>query len=257
MLAEHAGHRCSVPSCNKGTIGRENNNKYKSSNTGMACHIYAASENGPRFKSDETKEFIKSMLFGNSGVGKTLIAQWLQTLCIGDIAHDRLTYGEMILSNFSLKYSTDSENEAQIQIENNKITRHVNDTIIVDPFFDIRVIYIPFIHPSYDESINNLDYVSKSINIPKHIIKQLESEINRTEFKLSKGDISFKNENIILSSYYNTELSSLTFNNLSSGECDAICIEIVCAYARQSAMRVPTLLILDIDGASLHTKMKK
>ena len=45
-LAERAGFICSFPKCNAPTIGPSAESSIASAKTGMACHIYAASD-GP------------------------------------------------------------------------------------------------------------------------------------------------------------------------------------------------------------------
>jgi len=47
LLEQNAGCRCSVPSCGRGTVGPGATAK-QSANTGIACHIYSAADNGPR-----------------------------------------------------------------------------------------------------------------------------------------------------------------------------------------------------------------
>jgi hypothetical protein len=47
LLAERAGHHCSVPFCNKPTVG-PGHKPNQSAKTGTACHIFAASPDGPR-----------------------------------------------------------------------------------------------------------------------------------------------------------------------------------------------------------------
>lgn len=46
-IAARAGHRCSFPTCPAVTIGPSEEASHKTANTGMACHIYAASDEKP------------------------------------------------------------------------------------------------------------------------------------------------------------------------------------------------------------------
>lgn len=46
-LAARAGYRCSFPGCSAMTIGPSEEASHKAANTGMACHIYAASDEKP------------------------------------------------------------------------------------------------------------------------------------------------------------------------------------------------------------------
>ena len=47
LAAERAAFKCSVPFCRKGTVG-PGATPDASAKAGTACHIYSASENGPR-----------------------------------------------------------------------------------------------------------------------------------------------------------------------------------------------------------------
>lgn len=61
-LAERAGHRCSFPDCDNVTVGPSAEGATAISRTGMACHIYAASD-GPaarRVASKMDPEFLRS-----------------------------------------------------------------------------------------------------------------------------------------------------------------------------------------------------
>lgn len=53
-LAERAAYICSNPSCNRMTIGPDNSNQYKSTKSGVAAHICAASLGGPRYDISQT-----------------------------------------------------------------------------------------------------------------------------------------------------------------------------------------------------------
>ena len=47
LVAERAGHECSMPTCRQRTSGADTGTEF-ASRTGKACHIYSAAENGPR-----------------------------------------------------------------------------------------------------------------------------------------------------------------------------------------------------------------
>lgn len=59
ILYKQAGGRCSVPRCNNPTMGPYYDHE-GAVNMGVACHIYSASENGPRGWGGKDPEFIKS-----------------------------------------------------------------------------------------------------------------------------------------------------------------------------------------------------
>jgi hypothetical protein len=52
-IAERAGYLCSVPNCNRPTIG-PHSDPNKAKNLGVAAHICAAAEKGPRYDSRQT-----------------------------------------------------------------------------------------------------------------------------------------------------------------------------------------------------------
>ncbi|QIG70391.1 hypothetical protein EVB88_007 [Rhizobium phage RHph_N28_2] len=61
-LAKRAGHRCSFPDCDQTTVGPSDEGTTAVSHTGMACHIFAASD-GPaarRVASKSDPEFLRS-----------------------------------------------------------------------------------------------------------------------------------------------------------------------------------------------------
>lgn len=60
-LAERVAWRCSFPGCNNTTIGPSSENNEDSINLGEAAHIYAASENGPRFNPAMSQDERKSI----------------------------------------------------------------------------------------------------------------------------------------------------------------------------------------------------
>lgn len=59
ILAKKANFKCSVPRCKTPTVGPFKENE-GAVNLGVACHIYSASENGPRGWGGKTEDFISS-----------------------------------------------------------------------------------------------------------------------------------------------------------------------------------------------------
>ena len=60
-VAERAGYICSNPSCNRITIGPTDNDINKSTKTGIAAHICAASPGGPRYDMSQSTQERKSI----------------------------------------------------------------------------------------------------------------------------------------------------------------------------------------------------
>lgn len=86
-MAKRVGFLCSNPTCQKLTVG-PNSNQVKHSNIGVAAHITAASEGGPRFNSELTVDQRKSI---NNGI-------WLCQTCSKLIDSDPQVYTIDILN---------------------------------------------------------------------------------------------------------------------------------------------------------------
>ena len=63
LLAANAGHKCSLPLCNRSTSGPDNNPN-KSISNGDAAHIYSASPSGPRGQSFLTPKQLEEEING-------------------------------------------------------------------------------------------------------------------------------------------------------------------------------------------------
>ena len=59
--ASRAGYHCSFPNCHAVTIGASMEGHDKISRTGVACHICAAAEGGPRYDKQMTPEERKNI----------------------------------------------------------------------------------------------------------------------------------------------------------------------------------------------------
>lgn len=64
ILAHRAGYRCSKPSCRAFTVGPSDENPTATSNIGVAAHITAASQGGPRFDPNMSSEARRSVTNG-------------------------------------------------------------------------------------------------------------------------------------------------------------------------------------------------
>lgn len=60
LLAERVGWKCSFPNCSQDTVGPSSSNTEKRINNGVAAHICAAAEGGPRYDATMTPEERKS-----------------------------------------------------------------------------------------------------------------------------------------------------------------------------------------------------
>ena len=56
IMAERVAWRCSYPNCSQITVGPDSSNANRKINNGIAAHIHAAAEHGPRYVQDMTSE---------------------------------------------------------------------------------------------------------------------------------------------------------------------------------------------------------
>jgi hypothetical protein len=103
-VAKRAGYHCSNPECRKLTIGASKDNS-KSTLIGIASHITAASEGGPRYDPQITKE--ERMSLEN--------AIWLCGNCSILIDKDRLRFPVNVL----LQWKSMIENESSQELKRN------------------------------------------------------------------------------------------------------------------------------------------
>ena len=102
MLAKRVGHRCSNPACRKPTSG-PHTEPNKALNVGVAAHITAASEGGPRYDPSLTPEDRKS----NDN------ATWLCQTCAKLVDNDEARYTEGLLRNWKAVAEHTTLNEIQ------------------------------------------------------------------------------------------------------------------------------------------------
>lgn len=111
-LAKRVANKCSNPDCQKITIG-PNSNPEKSTSLGIACHISAASENGPRYNAKITTEQRKNIANGI----------WLCSNCSAMIDKDENKYNDVLLNSWK-KFS---ELNAEDELNSNKALKHLKN----------------------------------------------------------------------------------------------------------------------------------
>src|ERR1051326_2432601 len=89
ILAKRVGYLCSNPDCRKSTVG-PNSEENKSLSIGVAAHITAASQNGPRYDKKINSEKRRSLRN----------AIWLCQSCSVLIDKDTLMYNPAFLKNW-------------------------------------------------------------------------------------------------------------------------------------------------------------
>jgi hypothetical protein len=103
ILSRRVGLRCSNPNCRKLTSGPQTD-PIKAINIGVAAHITAASQNGPRFDANMTPEERKS---AENGI-------WLCQNCAKLIDNDERRYSKDLL----IEWKRLSEQAALLEVEN-------------------------------------------------------------------------------------------------------------------------------------------
>lgn len=102
LLAKRVGCRCSNPNCRKSTIG-PGSEAGKTVNIGVAAHITAAAEGGPRYDPDMTAQQRKD---GSNGI-------WLCQSCAKLIDSDVIRYPAGLLQ----MWKHDSEEKTAMELE--------------------------------------------------------------------------------------------------------------------------------------------
>lgn len=97
-LAKRVGYKCSNPYCQRETIG-PNSVKNKSTNIGIAYHICAAAEGGPRYDPIMTSEERVSI---KNGI-------WLCSCCSDLIDKDEVKYPVSLLHQWKIQAEGNAE----------------------------------------------------------------------------------------------------------------------------------------------------
>lgn len=111
-LAKRVAYKCSNPMCRKTTIG-PNSTQHKSTSIGIACHICAAAEGGPRYDSNMSSHERSSI---ENGI-------WLCSNCSSLVDKDADKYPILLLKNWKFE----SERMAEIEIS--------SSTLLNKPYF--------------------------------------------------------------------------------------------------------------------------
>ena len=109
-LAQRVAYKCSNPDCRRTTTGPQKDNS-GSTNIGVAAHIHAASENGPRYNSKQSTEQRKSI---DNGI-------WLCQNCAKLVDNDEKRYSIVKLQRWKdqAEKSTHLALERQAKSEGN------------------------------------------------------------------------------------------------------------------------------------------
>lgn len=110
-LAKRVANRCSNPFCKKVTVG-PNENPEKSTSIGIACHITAASKNGPRYKAELTPYQRKSI---KNGI-------WLCSNCSALIDKDENSYPPSLLIEWKQQAEEFTKNQLLKNTESSEVT---------------------------------------------------------------------------------------------------------------------------------------
>ncbi|MCG8576919.1 MAG: hypothetical protein MI810_18705 [Flavobacteriales bacterium] len=154
-LAKRVGYKCSNPNCRKGTVGPRTEGN-KTVNIGIAAHITAASEGGPRFNKDLSSAERKDI---SNGI-------WLCQNCAKLIDNDPSKYSVELIH----KWKEISELSASLEIEAKSEDLKEKVEIKNSPNSIVQI------NESGDNIVNQKTVVNPKVELPAPIIKLLEIE---------------------------------------------------------------------------------
>lgn len=167
LLAKRAGFRCSNPMCRRITIGA-NSNPQKSTNIGVASHISAAAQGGPRYNPKLTSE--ERMSIEN--------AIWLCQTCSILIDKDPDKYTDDILKGW--KVNAENESFMAVNTPTYMNINYENDNLFYDEEAD-------FWSEDFDfksEESNKRSSITCDITSLLAACRRTKSWDNRSELKL-------------------------------------------------------------------------
>ena len=144
-LAKRVGYLCSNPSCKMFTVG-PHTNPNKSINIGVAAHITAASEGGPRFNQDYTREERKSTINGI----------WLCQNCAKLIDNDIRKYSVELL----IEWKMVAEKNALFQIEKQNLYSNVTQTLKIKEVSDLEKLWnerFKYLRETHGRGVSSLE----------------------------------------------------------------------------------------------------
>lgn len=169
LLARRVGYKCSNPYCRKSTYG-PHKDQNKHINIGVAAHITAASEGGPRFDPNENSDYRKSH---NNGI-------WLCQSCAKLIDSDCTRYSVTLLET----WKSTSEQLAIAELQTS------SQSSIYNSDKDLVLFYAQcFDRPAFNErireegSIENLDKAIEDtiIALNTGVLRTREGEILKSK----------------------------------------------------------------------------
>ena len=170
-MAKRVGYKCSNPNCRKPTIGPRSEDD-KTVNIGIAAHITAASEGGPRYDSTISSTERKDI---SNGI-------WLCQNCAKLIDNDATKYSVDLLK----KWKEISELSASLDIETGDSTANKKINVVNSPGS------INTVNQSGDNTI-----INKKVEIPKptvslkslgYIDNLVSEDLSNENKKLPKGE---------------------------------------------------------------------
>lgn len=177
LLANRVGRRCSNPNCRKLTCSA-NDNPSKITNIGVAAHICAAAEGGPRFDSSMTSEERKAF---DNGI-------WLCQNCAKLIDSDPTRYTKELLKT----WKSIAEEYAIAEIASNVPTQTVAEDVSLIKFF-VQC----FDRPAFQDDISQEGRMEDFDKAIEDTIIALNTGVLRTRdgavLKQSEGKSAVKN----------------------------------------------------------------
>ncbi|MEN5239884.1 MULTISPECIES: hypothetical protein [Pseudomonas] len=152
-IRDMAGNCCSFPECRKTTVGAKKNRSGRL-NIGVACHIKAASPNGPRYDPDQSSEQRSSHLNGiwMCGTHSVLVDADDSAYSVKTLVEWKRLAEERANALVDVRMFSASEMESATSI---KVMRGVRDFIKAD--MDALTPTFPQYAEVYKEALNELD----------------------------------------------------------------------------------------------------
>ena len=177
LLANRVGRKCSNPNCRKLTCG-PNENPLKITNIGVAAHICAAAEGGPRFDSSMTSEERKGF---DNGI-------WLCQNCAKLIDSDPARYTKELLKS----WKSIAEEYAITEVASNVPIQTVAEDVSLIKFF-VQC----FDRPAFQDDISQEGHMEDFDKAIEDTIIALNTGVLRTRdgavLKQSEGKSAVQN----------------------------------------------------------------
>lgn len=197
--------------------------------------------------------FIESI---KNAAGKTALCEWLSVIGSGRSPTRWIPVEDSNL-NYEISVFTPEEHKISVSISGDDYSISL-DKIDV-PFCGLNFQVYDFDFEGTKEilrnGLNNIEAMSKIIDVDEHTLKKLFSELKSSEFSKIK-DVKYTKDNR-LEIRFKRSMTYVFFGALSSGERDIVILELLIAKMRYLAMYNPLIFFFEASLSSLdHTMIR-